>query len=62
MARQHRRRTLIGRFLDWYYGPLDFIEDRRFPRWLEEMKQVAVDTNLKFAQMLGILSPLLSPV
>ena len=24
------------------------------PRWLEEMKQVAVDTNLKFAQMLGI--------
>ncbi len=24
------------------------------PRWLEEMKQVAVDTNRKFAQMLGI--------
>jgi len=24
------------------------------PRWLEEMKQVAVDTNLQFAQMLGI--------
>ena len=24
------------------------------PRWLEEMKQVAVDTNLKYANMLGI--------
>ena len=24
------------------------------PRWLEEMKQVAVDTNLKYARMLGI--------
>ena len=24
------------------------------PRWLEEMRQTAVDTNLKYADMLGI--------
>ena len=32
------------------------------PRWLEEMRQTAVDTNLKYANMLGIHSRLLSPV
>ena len=32
-----------------------------FPSLARRDKTAAVDTNLKFAQMLGILSPLLSP-
>ena len=29
MERQHRGRKIIGRVLNWYYGSLRFIEERR---------------------------------
>src|SRR6056300_614452 len=31
MEDKHRRRTLVGRILDWYHGSSDFVKDRRFP-------------------------------